>query len=110
MPRKFDVRLLPSGCKGCGICVHFCPAGVLEMSEEFTPRGYHPPRMKPDTKCTGCRTCELMCPDFAIFIEQAAGAEPEAKSPTTASPKTKRFPARISDVKRSKGGNRRGHK
>jgi len=71
MPRKFEVRLIPSSCKGCGICVHFCPAGVLEMSGQFTPKGYHPPKKKQGATCTGCRTCELMCPDFAIFVEEA---------------------------------------
>jgi 2-oxoglutarate ferredoxin oxidoreductase subunit delta len=71
MPRKFEVRMIPSSCKGCGICVHFCPAGVLEMSEQFTPKGYHPPKNKQGATCTGCRTCELMCPDLAIFVEEA---------------------------------------
>lgn len=77
MPPRYDVHLLPSGCKGCGICVHFCPAGLLEMSEEFTPKGYHPPRKKNGVACTGCRNCELMCPDLAIFVEKAPGQVPD---------------------------------
>ena len=79
MPKKFEVRMIPSSCKGCGICVHFCPAGVLEMSEQFTPKGYHPPKNKQGSTCTGCRTCELMCPDFAIFVEEAPREGPDAK-------------------------------
>ena len=59
-------------CAGCGICVHFCPHGVLEMSEEFTPKGYHPPQKKKGAVCKGCRICEQMCPDLAIFIEEEA--------------------------------------
>jgi len=78
MVRKFEVRLLPANCKGCGICVHYCPAGVLEMSGEFTPKGYHPPRMRQGATCTGCRTCELMCPDFAIFVREAPREGPRA--------------------------------
>ena len=70
MPRKFAVRILESGCKGCGICAHFCAEGVLEMSGEFTPKGYHPPRQKEGATCKGCRNCELMCPDLAIFVEE----------------------------------------
>jgi len=70
MPRKFSVRILASGCKGCGICAHFCPESALEMSGEFTPKGYHPPRQKKDATCKGCRNCELMCPDLAIFVEE----------------------------------------
>lgn len=70
MARKFEVRVLKANCKGCGICVHYCPTKVLEMSEEFTPKGYHPPCGKRDAECKGCRVCEQMCPDFAIFVEE----------------------------------------
>lgn len=51
-------------CKGCGICVDFCPMKVLEMSNE--PKST--PLMKNELKCTKCRVCEIMCPDFAIFV------------------------------------------
>ena len=49
-------------CKGCGICVEFCPAKVLEMDRELgvvIRRAY---------ECKLCRLCELRCPDFAITI------------------------------------------
>lgn len=48
------------------------------MSGELTPRGYHPPVVRNGRPCRGCRTCELMCPDLAIFIEEPArGTENE---------------------------------
>jgi 2-oxoglutarate ferredoxin oxidoreductase subunit delta len=50
-------------CKGCGICVHFCPEDVLELDEEdkvFTAR---------PEDCICCRFCELRCPDLAIEVE-----------------------------------------
>jgi 2-oxoglutarate ferredoxin oxidoreductase subunit delta len=54
-------------CKGCGFCIEFCPAGVLERSAEFNSKGYHPPHaINPDT-CMGCDMCGMYCPDFAIF-------------------------------------------
>lgn len=64
------MHILESGCKGCGICAHFCTGGVLEMSEGFNPKGYHPPRRREGARCKGCRNCELMCPDLAIFVEE----------------------------------------
>jgi len=70
MVKESEVHILGSGCKGCGICVHFCPHGVLEMSDGFTAKGYHPPRKKKGAVCKGCRICEQMCPDLAIFIEE----------------------------------------
>jgi 2-oxoglutarate ferredoxin oxidoreductase subunit delta len=54
-------------CKGCGFCVEFCPAGVLEFSDEFNSKGYHPPRVVKPEACTGCDLCGIYCPDFAIF-------------------------------------------
>jgi len=54
-------------CKGCGICIMFCPRKVLEASERFNSKGYHPPEAKRPDDCIGCNLCGLYCPDFAIF-------------------------------------------
>lgn len=51
-----------SWCKGCGICVEFCPQDALSMDEmEKAVLAY------PD-KCNGCGMCELRCPDLAIEL------------------------------------------
>lgn len=50
-------------CKACGICIAFCPTKVYDRDE-----GGKPLAARPDD-CTGCRFCELHCPDFAITIE-----------------------------------------
>ena len=55
-------------CKGCGICLHFCPKHALVLSAEVNSRGFYTPYLVDGTECTGCRQCELFCPDFAIFI------------------------------------------
>jgi 2-oxoglutarate ferredoxin oxidoreductase subunit delta len=54
-------------CKGCGFCIEFCPRGVLEFSDQFNTKGYHPPRAVKPEACTGCDMCGIYCPDFAIF-------------------------------------------
>ncbi|MDH5266063.1 MAG: 4Fe-4S binding protein [Candidatus Bathyarchaeota archaeon] len=56
-------------CKGCGFCVHFCPTKVLVMSNKLCPKGNFVAVVKDPDKCTACRLCELVCPDFAISIE-----------------------------------------
>jgi len=56
------VTVFPNWCKGCGLCVQFCPAGVLEQGPEGRVIVAHP------EACTACRWCELHCPDFAIFV------------------------------------------
>jgi 2-oxoglutarate ferredoxin oxidoreductase subunit delta len=54
-------------CKGCGFCIEFCPTDVLEFSDEFNSKGYHPPRISQPDACVGCDLCGMYCPDFAIF-------------------------------------------
>lgn len=55
-------------CKGCGICVAFCPKQllVLKNGKVFPER--------PEI-CIGCRMCELRCPDFAIEIQDVTPTE-----------------------------------
>jgi 2-oxoglutarate ferredoxin oxidoreductase subunit delta len=57
------VTVFPNWCKGCNLCVEFCPTHVLEQGEDGRVIVAHP------EKCTACRWCELHCPDFAIFVQ-----------------------------------------
>jgi 2-oxoglutarate ferredoxin oxidoreductase subunit delta len=50
-------------CKGCGICVQFCPKGVLEIDDKEKAIAHEP------TGCVCCKMCELRCPDLALKIE-----------------------------------------
>ncbi len=62
-------------CKGCGYCIEFCPQEVLEESEGFNEKGYHPPEPKDIDKCVNCGFCGIICPDFAIWDEQEGSNE-----------------------------------
>lgn len=56
-------------CKGCGLCVEFCPQGIIELDMDVvTSKGYHPAKLVDETKCTGCMSCATMCPDVAITV------------------------------------------
>ena len=49
-------------CKGCGICVQFCPRQVLELDREDKVAAIRP------ENCICCNLCEIRCPDLAIEI------------------------------------------
>ena len=68
-----DIYIIKDRCKGCGFCIEFCPKGVLEESEEFNKKGYHPPRLvenPPEKVCVNCGFCTLICPEFAIYSKR----------------------------------------
>jgi 2-oxoglutarate ferredoxin oxidoreductase subunit delta len=49
-------------CKGCGICIEFCPKQILVLSDKG--------KVTSDQLdlCIKCGQCELRCPDFAIRV------------------------------------------
>ena len=50
-------------CKGCGVCVAFCPKGALTLEHE---KAVHDAE-----KCIVCGLCELYCPDLAIVVDKS---------------------------------------
>jgi 2-oxoglutarate ferredoxin oxidoreductase subunit delta len=58
-------------CKGCEMCVIFCPNKIMALSKEkMNSKGYHPAELTDESKCTGCAACATMCPDIAITVER----------------------------------------
>jgi 2-oxoglutarate ferredoxin oxidoreductase subunit delta len=64
------ISFVPEYCKGCGLCVEICPAGVLQLFDQ--PKNKWGISVKVDEKdyCIGCKMCERQCPDFAIFVNR----------------------------------------
>ncbi len=58
-------------CKGCGLCVKFCPKGVLQLAQErINAKGHHPAEAAKPEDCIGCAFCATMCPDCIIKVER----------------------------------------
>jgi 2-oxoglutarate ferredoxin oxidoreductase subunit delta len=62
--KKYTINVNEGWCKGCNICVHFCPKKVLSLTRQG--------KVKVDNQdaCIGCKLCELRCPDLAITITE----------------------------------------
>lgn len=59
------VTIFGMWCKGCRLCVEFCPTGVLAFVEDKEqPSVVHP------EKCTACHWCDTHCPDLAISVQR----------------------------------------
>jgi 2-oxoglutarate ferredoxin oxidoreductase subunit delta len=56
-----NIVISEEACKGCSICVDFCPTNVLEMKGSVVA-------VKNLDSCTRCQLCDLRCPDFAIQV------------------------------------------
>jgi 2-oxoglutarate ferredoxin oxidoreductase subunit delta len=65
-PKEYRINIFRDWCKACGICAAFCPRQCLSLDAD----GF--PVVDAAKKCTGCRWCELHCPDFAICVQELA--------------------------------------
>ncbi|WP_308463920.1 4Fe-4S binding protein [Clostridium felsineum] len=51
-------------CKGCNICISFCPKKVLALDD------LEKVKVVNEEACINCGQCELRCPDYAIYVEK----------------------------------------
>lgn len=61
-----QIEITAAWCKGCDVCVRFCPEHCLALD------GAEKATVVDPEACTGCRLCELLCPDFAIAVQPRA--------------------------------------
>ncbi|MBU5677518.1 4Fe-4S binding protein [Alkaliphilus sp. MSJ-5] len=57
-----ELKIKTEWCKGCEICVNFCPKNVLDIKNDKI-------NIKDIDSCIKCGQCELRCPDYAIYLE-----------------------------------------
>jgi len=58
---KLRIEIKTDWCKGCKLCVFYCPKNVLIMRQGKA-------RILDVDRCILCNRCEAYCPDFAIQV------------------------------------------
>lgn len=78
------IKINQDRCKGCLLCVSFCPKGLVKKSAKLNQRGLNfvefsrrdklskggiPPKAGDVlTECSGCMQCAVICPDCCIEV------------------------------------------
>jgi len=62
------INVYKEKCKGCELCNHACPQGILSMSKELNNKGYFYAVCHDPGRCIGCAMCAITCPDMAIEV------------------------------------------
>ncbi len=65
------IRIDKERCKGCALCVEFCPRDCIGLSEELNLKGYFVAAFEEGKDCNACRHCALMCPDACIEVSKS---------------------------------------
>ncbi len=69
--KAFRVEIMDDLCKGCRLCVEFCPKNVLGMTtDKLNARGVQYAECLRQEDCNGCMSCVTICPDAAIELFQ----------------------------------------
>ena len=55
-------------CKGCFLCVSFCPKGLIKKSAKLNKKGLNFVEFDLKQECIGCMQCAIMCPDCCIEV------------------------------------------
>lgn len=62
-------------CKGCGLCVEFCPTHLLKLSDDLNSLGYHVAELPEPEKCNACALCAEMCPEAGMSVYRKVRAK-----------------------------------
>lgn len=67
-----EIKINKYYCKGCQLCINFCPKHALILSNNINEFGYKYAELKPGNNgCTGCGICRIVCPDIAIELKMS---------------------------------------
>ena len=62
------IKIDKEKCKGCGLCIIYCPRNLIVAAKKINNRGVKPAQFKKEKACIGCAFCAIICPDNAIEV------------------------------------------
>jgi len=65
---KGSIQIDRELCKGCQLCIEFCPKAVISLQTRVNAAGYIPTTASNMAECTGCGVCAIVCPEVAIEV------------------------------------------
>ncbi len=65
---KGSIQINQELCKGCSLCIEFCPKGTISMTNNLNTKGFFLAQFDDKKGCTGCAMCAQMCPEIAIEV------------------------------------------
>ncbi|MDP2940584.1 MAG: 4Fe-4S binding protein [Candidatus Omnitrophota bacterium] len=63
------LKINKNRCKGCLLCITYCPKGLLKKSQSLNKLGIQPVIFVAGRdSCIGCSFCAIICPECCIEI------------------------------------------
>jgi 2-oxoglutarate ferredoxin oxidoreductase subunit delta len=62
------ITIKRENCKGCLLCISFCPKAAIIVDKELNLKGVEAVKIKEGAECSGCALCAVICPDCCIEV------------------------------------------
>jgi len=62
------IKIDKDKCKGCLLCISFCPKGSIKKSKGLNKLGVNFVELQDSYECLGCMMCAIICPDCCIEV------------------------------------------
>ena len=63
------IKIDEKRCKGCKLCIYYCPRNLIRESKVLNERGIYVVHFDDSRDaCIACKSCAIICPEQAIEI------------------------------------------
>ncbi|MFZ5800850.1 MAG: 4Fe-4S binding protein [Candidatus Omnitrophota bacterium] len=65
------VKITKDRCKGCYLCISYCPKALLKKDAKLNVLGIQAVVFEDRSgQCSGCGFCALICPECCVEVEK----------------------------------------